>query len=141
MTDSKMTCSEMNQLFATHFKVREKPWPEITEVKKDYVKIELETGPAQMRPGGFINGPTQMALADQVAYAVIFTRLGAVTMAMTSNLNIDFLRPCKGEKLIAEGEMIKLGRSLALISVTLKGSDNERLSSRATVTYVLPKGA
>lgn len=139
MTESKMTCSEMNQLFAAHFTVREKPWPEITVVKKDYVKIELETGPAQMRPGNFINGPTQMALADHVAYAVIFTRLGAVTMAMTSNLNIDFLRPCKGKKLIAEGEMIKLGRSLALISVTLRGSDNERPSSRATVTYVLPK--
>jgi uncharacterized protein (TIGR00369 family) len=136
---SKMTSDEMNRLFKSAFASRPKPWPEIIEVREDYVKIELDIGAMNLRPGGFINGPTQMAIADQVAYAVIFTRLGPLQMAMTSNLNIDFLRPCQGTKLIAEGEMIKLGRSLALISVSLRGNQNEKLSSRATVTYALPK--
>jgi len=136
---SKMTAGEMNELFKSAFTGRPKPWPEIIEAKENYIKIELTVGQANLRPGGFINGPTQMAIADQVAYAVIFTRLGPKKMAMTSNLNIDFLRPCQGTKLIAEGEMIKLGRSLALISVGLRGNKNEKLSSRATVTYALPK--
>lgn len=136
---SKMTADEMNTLFESAFTGRPKPWPKIIEAKEDYIKIELVIGKANLRPGGFINGPTQMAIADQVAYAVTFTRLGPVKMAMTSNLNIDFLRPCKGTKLLAEGKMIKLGRSLALISVGLRGDQNEKLSSRATVTYALPK--
>lgn len=136
---SKMTADEMNELFKSAFASRPKPWPEIIEAREDHVKIELVVGKTNLRPGGFINGPTQMAIADQVAYAVIFTRLGATEMAMTSNLNIDFLRPCQGDQLIAEGEMIKLGRSLAVISVELRGNKNEKLSSRATVTYALPK--
>jgi len=136
---TKMTCQQMNDFFEEQFKGRPKPWPHISDVNEGYVKIELKTGVAQLRPGGFINGPTQMGLADQAAYAVIFTLLGPVPMALTSNLNIDFLRPCQGNKLIAEGEMIKMGRSLAIISVTLRGNNNERPSSRATVTYVLPR--
>ncbi len=136
---SQLTADDMNAFFKKAFEGRPKPWPEIIEAREDYVKIELESGPAQLRPGGFINGPTQMGLADQVAYAVIFTRLGIVPMAMTSNLNIDFLRPCQGDALIAEGKMIKLGRSLAVIEVNLRGNKNEKISSRATVTYALPR--
>ncbi len=136
---SQLSAAEINKFFQNAFKGQPKPWPKIIEAEEDYVKIELEAGPAQLRPGGFINGPTQMGLADQVAYAVIFTRLGVTPMAMTSNLNIDFLRPCQGDTLIAEGKMIKLGRSLALIEVNLRGNQNKRPSSRATVTYVLPK--
>ncbi len=60
-------------------------------------------------------------------------------MAVTSNLNIDFLRPCRGETLIAEGRMIKLGKSLAVISVEMKGSTSDKLASRSTVTYALPQ--
>lgn len=136
---SPLTVEDMNAFFLKAFAGRPKPWPKIVTAEPDFVTIELEAGPAQLRPGGFINGPTQMGLADQVAYAVIFTRLGIVPMAMTSNLNIDFLRPCQGDKLIAKGKMIKLGRSLALIEVNLRGNHNEKISSRATVTYVLPK--
>lgn len=136
---SKMTTEEMNKFFRESFQGRPQPWPNIVEVGNGYVKVELNVGPAQLRPGGFINGPTQMGIADQAAYAVIFTQIGSTPMALTSNLNIDFLRPCLGEKLIAEGEMIKRGRSLAIMSVTLRGDKNDKISSRATVTYALPQ--
>jgi uncharacterized protein (TIGR00369 family) len=136
---TQLSADDMNAFFKKAFEGRPLPWPKIVIAEPDFVRIELEAGPAQLRPGGFINGPTQMGLADQVAYAVIFTRLGITPMAMTSNLNIDFLRPCQGDKLIAEGKMIKLGRSLALIEVNLRGNQNEKVSSRATVTYALPR--
>ena len=95
-------------------------------------------GEQNMRPGGFISGPTQMALADHIAYAVIFTRLGITPMALTSNLNIDFLRPLQGDSVTVEGRMVKLGRSLAVIAVEIKGI-SDKVSSRATVTYALPQ--
>lgn len=80
-----------------------------------------------------------MALADHMAYAVIFTRIGITPMALTSNLNIDFLRPLQGKSVHVEGQMVKLGRSLAVIAVEIRGMESEKLSSRATVTYALPQ--
>ena len=41
-----------------------------------------------LRPGGTVSGPTQMALADAAAYALILAHLGPVELAVTSSLNI-----------------------------------------------------
>ncbi|MEL6831312.1 MAG: PaaI family thioesterase, partial [Pseudomonadota bacterium] len=96
---------------------------------------------SSLRPGGYINGPTQMAIADSAAYIAIFTRIGITPMALTSNLNINFLRPCVGDAVIAEAHLIKLGRTLAVITVDIKAEGSDKLSSHAVVNYTLPREA
>ena len=135
---SKVSAEEMNHFFHENFKGDRGTLPDIILAEADHVIMQAPMGEQNMRPGGFISGPTQMALADHIAYAVIFTRLGITPMALTSNLNIDFLRPLQGHSVTVEGKMIKLGRSLAIIAVEIKGI-SDKVSSRATVTYVLPQ--
>ena len=135
---SKVSADEMNQFFRENFKGDRGTLPEITLAEADHIIMEASIGEQNMRPGGFVSGPTQMALADHIAYAVIFTRLGITPMALTSNLNIDFLRPLQGDSVTVEGRMVKLGRSLAVIAVEIKGI-SDKVSSRATVTYALPQ--
>ena len=135
---SKVSADEMNQFFRENFQGDRGTLPDIILAEADHVIMQAPMGEQNMRPGGFISGPTQMALADHIAYAVIFTRLGITPMALTSNLNIDFLRPLQGDSVTVEGKMIKLGRSLAIIAVEIKGI-SDKVSSRATVTYVLPQ--
>ena len=135
---SKVSAEEMNHFFRENFKGDRGTLPEITLAEADHIIMEASIGEQNMRPGGFVSGPTQMALADHIAYAVIFTRLGITPMALTSNLNIDFLRPLQGDSVTVEGRMVKLGRSLAVIAVEIKGI-SDKVSSRATVTYALPQ--
>ena len=134
---SKVSAEQMNQFFRENFKGDRGALPEIILAEENHVLMRAAMGEQNLRPGGFVSGPTQMALADHMAYAVIFTRLGITPMALTSNLNIDFLRPLQGATVHVEGKMIKLGRALAVIAVEIKG-DSGKLSSRATVTYALP---
>ncbi len=136
---SKVSAEDMNRFFRENFKGDRGTLPDITLAEPDYIIMEAPMGEQNIRPGGFVSGPTQMALADHIAYAVIFTRLGITPMALTSNLNIDFLRPLQGEIVHIEGRMIKLGRALAVIAVEIRGKDSTKLSSRATVTYALPQ--
>ncbi|MEP3891734.1 MAG: PaaI family thioesterase [Hellea sp.] len=138
MSASKVSAQEMNTFFRENFKGDRTALPAITLAVPDHVIMEAPMGEKNLRPGGFVSGPTQMALADHIAYAVIFTRLGITPMALTSNLNIDFLRPLQGETVFVEGKMVKLGRALAVIAVEIKAKGSEKLSSRATVTYALP---
>jgi len=135
---SKVSAEEMNHFFRENFKGDRGTLPDITLAEADHIIMRAPMGEQNMRPGGFISGPTQMALADHIAYAVIFTRLGITPMALTSNLNIDFLRPLQGDSVTVEGRMVKLGRSLAVIAVEIKGI-SDKVSSRATVTYALPQ--
>src|SRR6516165_11955187 len=45
-----------------------------------------------VRPGGTISGPTMMALADFAMYVAVLGAIGPVPLAVTINLNINFLR-------------------------------------------------
>lgn len=67
--------------------------------------------PAALRPGGFISGPTQFALADVALWFLTFTVLGLAPMALTSELAITFLRPAVGGDLLARAELLRAGRS------------------------------
>ena len=66
------------------------------------------------RPGGTIAGPVIMGLADYAMYAVVMSRIGPVAGALTTNLNINFLRPPGPADLIADGRVLKLGKRLAV---------------------------
>ena len=45
-----------------------------------------------LRPGGTISGPTMMELADFAMYVAVFSAVGPQPLAVTTNLNINFLR-------------------------------------------------
>ena len=58
-----------------------------------------------LRPGGFISGPTQFALADAALWYVVFAAIGRIEpMALTSELSIRFLRPAVGDVLWARAD-------------------------------------
>ncbi|HEH8442109.1 PaaI family thioesterase [Pseudomonas aeruginosa] len=92
-----------------------------------------------VRSGGTLSGPTIMALADAAMYAVILGRLGAVEMAVTSNLNINFLSKPRPEDLLAEASILKLGRRQVVCEVGVFSQSNEEdLVAHVTGTYALP---
>ncbi len=92
-----------------------------------------------VRPGGTISGPTIMALADAAMYAVVLGRLGRVEMAVTSNLNINFLVKPKAVDLIAQAKILRLSRRQAVCEVALYSAGNEdELVAHVTGTYALP---
>ncbi|MDH4610837.1 PaaI family thioesterase [Pseudomonas sp. BN102] len=94
-----------------------------------------------VRPGGTLSGPTIMALADAAMYAVVLGRLGKVEMAVTSNLNINFLSRPKPVDLYAEARILKLGRRQAVCEVSLYSQNEEDdLVAHVTGTYALPLG-
>src|SRR5262249_19850425 len=68
-----------------------------------------------VRPGGTISGPTMMALADFAMYVAVLAAIGPVPLAVTINLNINFLR----KPALAEARLLKLGKRLAMGEVTI----------------------
>jgi uncharacterized protein (TIGR00369 family) len=94
-----------------------------------------------LRPGGTVSGPTLMALADAAAYALILAHIGPVELAVTSSLNIAFLRKPQPADVIAEATFLKLGRKLAVVDVRLYSDGGVEPLAQATVTYAIPSGS
>ena len=91
-----------------------------------------------LRPGGVIAGPTLMGLADNAAYALVLAHIGDQLMAVTSQLNMSFLRGCQPGDIHAEAQMLRLGRRLAVMDVRLWTEGPDRLAAQANVTYAIP---
>ncbi len=101
-------------------------------------RVRMDYHERHLRPGGTLSGPSMMALADLGLYAVILAHIGPVGLAVTTNLNFNFMRKPGQRPLIAECRLLKLGKRLAVgeASIFFEGSDD--LVCHATGTYSIP---
>jgi len=96
-------------------------------------------GEHMLRPGGTVSGPTLMALADCAMYVVLLSAIGPVGLAVTTNLNINFLRKGEaGHDVLAEARILKLGKRLAVGEVTLLSAASDDPIAHVTATYSIP---
>lgn len=101
------------------------------------VRLVAPIGPWHGRPGGTVSGPTIMALADAAAWLATLSRIGPVAMAVTSSLAVDFLRrPSLDADLVADAELLRLGRRLSVSAVRVESRG--ALVAHASVTYAIP---
>jgi uncharacterized protein (TIGR00369 family) len=92
-----------------------------------------------IRPGGTISGPTMMALADFAMYVALLASIGPVPLAVTTNLNINFLRKPGAADLLAEAKLMKLGKRLAVGEVGIRSAGMTELVAHVTSTYSIPR--
>ncbi|MDH4395888.1 MAG: PaaI family thioesterase [Limnobacter sp.] len=92
-----------------------------------------------LRPGGSVSGPVLMTLSDTALYVAILATIGIVPMAVTTSLNINFLRMPKADRhLIAECKMLKVGKALAIGEVFIYSEGLDDPVAHATGTYSIP---
>ncbi len=96
---------------------------------------------AVLRPGGTVSGPAIVALADVALYAAVLSLIGPVELAVTTNLTANFLRRPPAGDLVAEAEILKLGRRLAVGAVVLYGTAKDAPVAHVTGTYSIPPQA
>ena len=136
----KLTLSEdqLTDFFVEAFPGQDRSFHEFVELKPGFARIKHAADSAQLRPGGIVSGPTQMGFADRSAYAVILAHIGIVPMAVTSNLNMSFLRAVEARDFYCDATLIKLGRRLATVDARIWQDAPERVLAQSTVTYALP---
>ncbi len=93
-----------------------------------------------LRPGGTISGPALMGLADYAMYVAVLSAIGRVELAVTTNLNINFLRKPPPRDVIADARLLKVGKRLAYGEVLLhtEGARDGGPVAHVTSTYSIP---
>jgi uncharacterized protein (TIGR00369 family) len=111
----------------------------VDEVKEQGdVRLRLPVANAHVRPGGTISGPALMAMADGAAWATVLSHRGPDMSPVSTSLHIDFLRKPDPIDLVADGAILRLGRTLAVIEVSIRSAGTEKLVAKAQVTYAIP---
>ncbi|AKI01041.1 hypothetical protein IMCC20628_02342 [Hoeflea sp. IMCC20628] len=109
----------------------------VAEVSAGTALVRLAADDKHLRPGGTVSGPTLFMLADLAAYAVILAHIGRVALAVTTNLNINFLMKPEPGPLDATATILKLGKRLVVTDIAIRDSGGE-LVAHATATYSIP---
>ena len=134
----RLDAAALNAFLSKAFPEAGAQLPQVLEAEPGRVLVRQAFASRALRPGGLISGPTQMAMADTAAYAVILAHIGEVAMAVTSSLTIHFLRGAKPGDLYAEGTLLKLGRRIATVEVLVWSETRQRACAKATVAYAIP---
>jgi uncharacterized protein (TIGR00369 family) len=102
------------------------------------IRVRREFHEDHLRPGGTVSGPTMMELADFAMYVAVFSAVGRQPLAVTTNLNINFLRKPAPTDLIAEAKLLKVGKRLAVGEVTIYSDGSNEPVAHVTSTYSIP---
>jgi len=101
-------------------------------------RLRYTANEKNLRPGGTVSGPTLMGFADGAVYVAILANIGWVPLAVTTSLNINFLKKPPPGDLIAECKLIKLGKRLAVGEVALHSAGEDELVAHCVATYSIP---
>src|ERR1700690_650908 len=140
MSIAKMTVRELETFLRREFPQAFSAG-DITIEAADGVSCRLRQryGEQMLRPGGTISGPTLMALADFAMYVVLLSAIGPVGLAVTTNLNINFLRKgAPGQDVFAAAKLLKLGKRLAVGEVNLLSGTSPDPIAHVTSPYSIP---
>ena len=135
---TKMTAQELEAFLYSHFPEMDERLFRVEQVTDHFAQIRMKYHPHHLRPGGTISGPTLMMLADTAMYLVLLAMIGPVALAVTTNLNINFLRKPAPRDVIAKASLLKLGKRLAVGEVTMYSDNDRQPVAHATVTYSIP---
>lgn len=112
---------------------------QLDAISAERVLMRAVYSDAFLRPGGTIAGPVMMGLADAAMYALVLANIGPVELAVTTNLNINFLRkPAPGD-VIGCAAPLKFGKRLAIGEISLYSEvASQDIVAHATATYSIP---
>ena len=118
------------------------PWVQqldlrVTAIGNGEVTVHMPYSDALCRSGGLICGQSMMALIDTTMVFVCYLGMGKYSDCATVSQNTNFMRPAIGEDVIANGKLLKSGRTLIFGDVTLTTPHDTRPLCTGSLTYAV----
>lgn len=109
---------------------------EVLSVEPGLVALRMPRKPDLLQFNGFFHGGAVTGLADHAAGAAATTALPPGRIAVTANLQVNFLKPADGSSITATARAISVGSTLIVVSVevTTEREASSVVCAIATVT-------
>lgn len=134
---SQVTCQEIEDLLR-EYQLDHEGQICIEMLGPKSARLRFRVGKKHLRPGDTVSGPVLMALADVAVYAALLGEIGLVPLAVTTSLNINFLRKPAPKDVVAEAKLLKVGKQLAVGEVFLYSDGEAETVAHVTCTYSIP---
>ncbi|MDE1569543.1 PaaI family thioesterase [Aquabacter sp. P-9] len=107
------------------------------EVAPGRVSVALPYAEGVTQQHGFFHGGAMGALADTAGGYAAFTLFPADSTVLTVEYKINIMAPGRGERLVAEAEVVRSGRTLTIVKVDVFAEKEGARTHCATGTQTL----
>jgi uncharacterized protein (TIGR00369 family) len=104
------------------------------------VTFELEAGPQHSSPPGTLHGGILCDLADAAMGCANLSRLAEDESFATIELKINFLKPVWTGKITAVGEIVKAGKTIALLDCRMTDESGSLVAYATSTCMTLREG-
>ncbi len=103
-------------------------------------KLEIDIDPGKhYQPFGITHGGVVCSIIDAAAFWAVYGQ-APENVGMTSvDLKLNYLAPASGTKLVAQGKMVKLGRTLGYGQAEVLDENGKILAAGASTLMVIPE--
>ena len=112
---------------------------EITEITPGRLRAEMEVRAELLTPFGSLHGGVLAAVCDHVLGCVCYPHMKRGQWAATTEFKLNYLAPVSEGKLVAEAEIVSLGRSAAVVRVEVRNGERTACLAQGTVLIRDPK--
>lgn len=115
---------------------------EVEAVELGLCRLRMPVDERHLRPGDVVSGPTLFALADFALYGAVLSHSNDPEGAVTTAMQIHFLRRTPPAPVIATAKLLQAGRTLLTGTVKIESAENGKQVAFVTGSYVRgnPKG-
>lgn len=83
------------------------------------VRLRFPFDPSFVGPGDIFSGPTLLSFADTAIFAAAQAAYGEAALALTSTINVTFLKAAQATDIVSLSRVIKRGKRLAHVEAWL----------------------
>jgi uncharacterized protein (TIGR00369 family) len=107
----------------------------LTSWKEGFARIEMPVRPEHRNTVGFLHGGVIASLLDIVGAVSGSHGISGEYVSVTINLNCNFMVPHKADVVIAEGELIRVTKTMFFAQAKLLDPEKNMLCATSTGTY------
>jgi uncharacterized protein (TIGR00369 family) len=102
-----------------------------------WLKVAFDGKPEFCNPAGFIQGGILSAMLDDSMGPAVFVTSDGRFYATTISLTVNFIAPARPGPLIAEAQVIQIGKSIAFMEGKLMDQDGTVLATTSTTARLV----
>ena len=107
----------------------------VEEVRTDYCRMRLPFRPELEQPAGVVHGGAIASLLDSVVVPAVGSAYPADYRFATVDMHVQYLSALVQEDAVAEGWIVRRGRSTVFCEAEVMGAVSGKLIARSLLTY------
>ena len=107
----------------------------VQDVRVDYCRMLMPYKPELDQPAGLVHGGAIASLLDAVVVPAVGAAYGRETRYSTVDIHVQFLTAVTGHDIVAEGWVVKRGRSVVFCESEAIDAVTGKVAARGLLTY------